>query len=217
MVSLIEVHDVAFAYPGRPRVLDGATLALQPGERLGLRGDNGAGKSTLLRLIVGLGRPTHGEIRAFGRARVGEADFLEVRRRCGYVFQDPDDQLFCPSVLEDVAFGPLNLGQTPAQARARARDALARVGLAGFEERVPHALSGGEKRLVALAGVLAMDPEVLLLDEPTTALDATATARLLALLATLPQAMILVSHDPRAHKLETRAVALHAGRVVPSS
>jgi cobalt/nickel transport system ATP-binding protein len=189
-------------------------LSLGPGERVALIGPNGAGKSTLLHLLVGLQVPSAGEVQAFGRARRVEADFHEVRARAGLLFQDSDDQLFCPTVLEDVAFGPLNLGRTTEEARTDALRTLAALGLSGFEERVTHRLSAGEKRLVALATVLAMNPRVLLLDEPTNGLDEATETRLTELLAGMPQAMLIVSHDRRfLERLATRAVVLAEGRL----
>lgn len=211
---LIALRQVSAGYAGRP-VLAEADLVLMPGERLVLLGPNGAGKSTLLHVIAGLLPISAGSIEAFGAVRSREADFHEVRIRAGLVFQDSDDQLFCPTVIEDVAFGPLNLGRSDAEARTIALETLERVGMADFAERVTHRLSGGEKRLVAIASVLAMQPDVLLLDEPTTGLDEVAHERLCRLLLSLDQAMILVSHDPRfAARLATRTVTLRAGRVV---
>ncbi|KUF12439.1 energy-coupling factor ABC transporter ATP-binding protein [Pseudoponticoccus marisrubri] len=211
-MSLIELDTVSFAYPGHAPVLDGASLSLGPGERLSLTGPNGAGKSTLLRVIMGLLRPDAGRVRVFGQERRDEADFHEVRRRVGLVFQDPDDQLFCPTVVEDVAFGPLNLGKSREEARAIVDDVLTRLDLMHLRDRITHRLSGGEKRLVTLATVLAMTPEVLLLDEPTNALDEENEARLIAILNTLPQAILLVSHDAgfRA-QVAPRAVRLRQG------
>jgi len=211
---LLELRGIGFGYPGRG-VLTGIDLSLMPGDRVALVGPNGAGKSTLLHLLVGLHRPTAGEVRAFGRVRRSERDFHEVRGRVGLLFQEADDQLFCPTVLEDVAFGPLNLGRSPAEARADAHQTLAVLGLAGFADRVTHRLSTGERRLVALATVLAMHPEVLLLDEPTSGLDEATEARMTAHLAGLPQAMIIVSHD-RAFlgRLANRALLLADGRLL---
>ncbi len=211
---LIETRDLHFAYHDRPEVLCGVNMALQTGETLGLTGPNGGGKSTLLHMLVGLLRPHAGQVRAFGQARVREGDFLEVRRRVGLVFQNADDQLFCPTVLEDVAFGPLNLGLSPQQARQTAADVLTRVGLAGFEDRVTYKLSGGEKRLVAIATVLAMSPDVLLLDEPTAGLDESARERLYDVLRELPQAMLIVSHEPEVlTQLATRQATLEQGEL----
>jgi cobalt/nickel transport system ATP-binding protein len=212
--ALIELRGVHFRYPAHPPTLKGADLRLLPGERVGLVGGNGCGKSTLLHLIVGLHKVDAGEVFAFGAPRRAETDFREVRRRAGLVFQHADDQLFCPTVLDDVAFGPLNLGKAPGEAREIAMRSLERVGLADFAERITYKLSGGEKRGVAIATVLAMEPDVLLLDEPTTGLDAAAVARLCEVLRSLPQAMILVSHDHGlVHDLSSRCVQLADGTI----
>ena len=211
---LIELRDVSFAYgPDRP-VLRDCCLCLGAGDRLGLAGSNGSGKTTLLHLMVGLLHPASGEIVAFGRPRRREADFHEVRCRAGLLFQDTDDQLFCPTVAEDVAFGPLNLGRSPAEARQIVAETLDRVGLAGFERRVTYRLSGGERRLVALASVLAMHPDVLLFDEPTAGLDEAATARLVDILQSLDLTMLVVSHD-RAFReaVAERTLTLRLGRI----
>ena len=193
--ALIDLEDVTFAYDSRRPVLDGADLKLFPGDRIGLTGTNGCGKTTLLHIIAGLLKPQSGSVRVFGSERRQEADFREVRARVGLVFQNADDQLFCPTVLEDVAFGPLNLGRTPDEARALASATLDRIGLAGFEDRITYRLSGGEKRLVALATVLSMDPEVLLLDEPVSGLDGEARSRVIEVLREVSQALLVVSHD----------------------
>jgi cobalt/nickel transport system ATP-binding protein len=193
--TLITLSDVEFCYsPDRP-VLKGCNLRLEKGERIGLVGANGSGKTTLLHLIVGLIKPVAGSVEVFQKERREEADFFEVRRRAGLLFQDSDDQLFCPTVAEDVAFGPLNLALGRAEVRQIVSQTLAELGLAGFENRITYQLSSGEKRLAALATILAMRPEVLLLDEPTNSLDEQSTARLLEIIRRLPQAMILVSHD----------------------
>lgn len=209
--ALLDVRGLVFGYPGR-EVLRGIDLSLSAGERVALVGPNGAGKTTLLHLLVGLEHPQRGQLMAFGQLRRTEADFLSVRTRVGLLFQDSDDQLFCPTVLEDVAFGPLNLGYSQAQAQAQAMATLETLGLDALATRVTGRLSGGEKRLVALATVLAMQPEVLLLDEPTNGLDAAGEARLIAHLDSLPQAMLIVSHDERLlRRLTTRALALADG------
>jgi len=213
---LIQLENVSFAYPSGPPVLDGVDLALRPGERVGLIGPNGGGKTTLLHLIVGLMPCTGGEIRAFGQARRTEPDFVQVRRRAGLLFQDPEDQLFCPTVAEDVAFGPLNLGRDPGEARSIVAETLDSLGLAGYEDRITHKLSGGEKRLVSLATVLAMKPEALLLDEPAGGLDEETEARIVSILTDLPLAMIVVSHDLRfLRRIATRVVRLSAGGLAP--
>lgn len=194
-VPLFCLSGIHFAYDANRPVLHGADFTLRAGERVALTGPNGAGKTTLLHVMVGLAKPRSGTIEAFGRRRVTERDFAEIRPRAGLLFQDADDQLFCPTVIEDVAFGPLNLGKSPTEAKSIAREALAQLGLDGFEGRVTYKLSGGQKRLVALACVLAMEPDVLLLDEPTNAIDAPTQERLVAILNGLPQAMVIVSHD----------------------
>lgn len=218
MARLFALHGLHFDYPGRGPVLSGVDLELAPGQRLALTGPNGAGKSTLLWLMLGLLTPTQGTIEAFGAPRRVEADFTEVRRRAGLLFQDPDDQLFCPTVLEDCAFGPLSLGWSRADAIAAVDRTLEQLGLRHLRQRVTHQLSGGEKRLVSLATVLCMAPEVLLLDEPTNALDETTRARLLLILDDLPQAMLIVSHDRAFRERLTNAeYRLHDGRIEPAA
>jgi cobalt/nickel transport system ATP-binding protein len=214
---LLHLRQVYFGFADR-HVLRGVDFALYPGERVGLIGPNGAGKTTLLHLLVGLRRPSAGQIVIFGEERRVEADFIPVRARVGLIFQDPDDQLFCPTVLEDVAFGPLNLGRSPAEARADAEQTLDVLGLHSFAGRVTHRLSAGEKRLVALATVLAMRPDVLLLDEPTNGLDERSEGRLLEHLQGLGQAMLIVSHDRRLlERLATRVVSLSEGRLAEAT
>jgi cobalt/nickel transport system ATP-binding protein len=192
---IIELKGVNFAYTGGPPVLRELDFMLRPGQRIGIMAPNGSGKTTLFHLIMGLVKPLAGEIAIFGRTLREEKDFIEVRRRIGLLFQDPDDQLFSPTVLEDVAFGPLNLGKTKAEAVAVARRILAFLGLDGFENRITFKLSGGEKRLVSLATVLAMEPEVLLLDEPENGLDTRTRSRLLEILLGLDIAYVLISHE----------------------
>lgn len=212
---LFRLQRLGFAYDVARPVLRDLDLSVYRGERVGVHGANGAGKTSLLLLMVGLLRAQAGSIEAFGAVRRRERDFVDVRRRAGLLFQDADDQLFCPTVLEDVSFGPLNLGRSRAQARAIGERTLAALGLAGMEERITHRLSGGEKRLVSLAGVLAMEPDVLLLDEPTSGLDERATERLVATLLALDQAMVIVSHDTAFRaRLATRQIRLDRGHLV---
>lgn len=192
---MIHLEDICFGYPGRPSVLDKLNLSFYGGERMGLMGSNGSGKTTLFHIIMGLLKPSFGRIEIMGRRVKEEKDFREVRKRIGLLFQDADDQLFSPTVLEDVAFGPLNLGKSQDEAREIAVRALESLGLAGFEDRITYKLSGGEKRLVSLATVLAMEPDVLLLDEPTTGLDEATEERLVDILKGLDVSYILVSHD----------------------
>jgi cobalt/nickel transport system ATP-binding protein len=193
--GILRIEGVTFAYPGGHRVLDRLDFSVSRGERVGLVGPNGCGKTTLFHLIVGLVRPESGKIRVFGKEMAGEKDFREVRRKVGFLFQNSDDQLFCPTVLEDVAFGPLNLGKSPAEAVQAARKTLLMLGIPDFELRICHKISHGEKKLVALAGVLAMEPEVLILDEPTAGLDKATRERLLDILAGLDLTCIVASHE----------------------
>jgi len=213
---LVLLDAVSFSYgPDRP-VLDECTFRLEPGERVGLIGPNGSGKTTLLALIVGLLRPAAGRVEVFGKVRARNRDFHEVRGRAGLLFQDADDQLFCPTVAEDVAFGPLNLGKSRHEVRTICARTLESLGLAGYEDRITYKLSGGEKRLVALATVLAMEPEVLLLDEPVSGLDEEVSRRVTEILARLPQAMLIVSHDRGfLEQMATRTVRLDKGRLEP--
>ncbi len=212
---LFQLEGIGFAYEAEQPVLRDAGFELHAGERVALVGPNGSGKTTLFLIMVGLRRPLAGTVEAFGMLRRSEKDFHDVRTRAGLLFQDSDDQLFCPTVLEDVSFGPLNLGKKSSEACEIAHDTLNLLGLGGFGDRVTHKLSGGQKRLVALATVLAMRPEVLLLDEPTNALDQTTEERLIGILQALPQAMVIISHDDRfLERLATRRVRMADGSLV---
>lgn len=193
--AIFALDHVSFAYPPAPAVLVDACFALEPGRKVGLYGPNGSGKTTFFRLVVGLAAPDEGRILFHGRPLNGEKAFRVLRRKVGLVLQNADDQLFCPTVLEDVAFGPLNLGLTPGEARQRAEETLAELGLDGFGPRLTHRLSGGEKKLASLATVLSMRPEALLLDEPTNGLDPAARERIVDVLARLDTARVIISHD----------------------
>lgn len=195
MENIIELRNVTFGYSPDQPVLKNVDWIVRAGERVGLLGPNASGKSTLLHLLVGLRRPQAGELILYDRPRKEERDFREVRSRMGLLFQDSDDQLFCPTVLDDVAFGPLHLGATPPEAEQAAVEALELVGLHGYEERITSRLSAGEKQCVALATNLAMRPDTLLLDEPTSCLDESSRARVLDVLAQLPITLVIVSHD----------------------
>ena len=196
MAPLLELVDISFSYPGADRpVLDRINLTLNQGQRVGLIGPNGCGKTSLFHVIMGLLQPTAGKILFKGRPVTSREDFRQVREKIGLLFQDADDQLFSPTVIEDVAFGPLNLGASPDEARERAMQTLARLGLAGFEKRITHQLSGGEKKLVSLATILAMEPETLLLDEPTNNLDPETRNRLIKILTDLEPGYVIIAHD----------------------
>ncbi|PKR54522.1 energy-coupling factor ABC transporter ATP-binding protein [Thalassospira marina] len=213
--DLIALRDICFSFDGSKRILDNANFTLQPGERVALTGPNGAGKTTLFHIMMGLRKADSGTVNILDNTCKSEQDFAAIRGHVGLLFQDSDDQLFCPTVIEDVAFGPLNLGATDADALAISHKTLADLGLDGFENRITHHLSGGEKRLVALATVLAMKPEILLLDEPTTGLDDAVETRLTAILQSLPQAMVIISHNHAFLKqVATRTVSQQNGKLV---
>ncbi|MBW2337789.1 MAG: ABC transporter ATP-binding protein [Deltaproteobacteria bacterium] len=192
---IINLKDINFSHPGGKAVLNHLDFKFYNGDRMGLVAPNGSGKTTLFHLIMGLNKPTSGDMELFGKTVTTAKDFEEVRRRIGLLFQDPDDQLFSPTVIEDVAFGPLNLGKSKEKAQNIARRTLANLGLEGFEDRITFKLSGGEKRLVSLATVLAMEPDVLLLDEPLTGLDSDTSSKIVEIISNLDQSYIIISHD----------------------
>lgn len=192
---IIEMSGIDFSYPGSGQIFKGLDFIFRKGDRIGLLAPNGSGKTTFFHMIMGLVKPESGKLRIFGEPALREQDFLSVRQRIGLLFQDADDQLFCPTVLEDVAFGPLNMGKSKTEALAISRDILAFLGLAGYEKKVTFQLSGGEKRLVSLAAVLAMDPEVLLLDEPLTGLDIRTRRAIHEILQNIDLSYIIISHN----------------------
>ncbi len=192
----VELKNIGFIYPGTTKpVLNNLDLCLHSGQRIGLIGANGCGKTSVFHVIMGLLVPESGTILFKGQEMKSEQDFKILRRKIGLLFQDADDQLFSPTVLEDVAFGPLNLGAKPEEAREIALQTLEALGLGGMEKRITHQLSGGEKKLVSLATILAMEPEALLLDEPTNNLDPATRGRLIEILGELDPACIIISHD----------------------
>lgn len=191
---IIKLRNIYFHYDSRV-VLNNLNFELYEGERVGLSGANGAGKTTLLYIIMGLLKPHSGTVEVFGKIRQKEKDFIEVRQKIGFLFQDSDSQLFCPTVKEDIAFGPLNLGKTKEEALKIVKETCEILGLQGFEDRVTYKLSGGEKRLVSLATVIAMNPVCFLLDEPSSGLDEDTTRRVLDYLKNHAKTYIVVSHD----------------------
>jgi cobalt/nickel transport system ATP-binding protein len=191
----IVVRDLTYAYPGGPAVLDRVSFAVAAGEGVGLVGPNGAGKTSLFLCLSGVHKAQAGNALVGGLDVRDPAQRRRLPEQVGIVFQNSDDQLFSTTVFDDVAFGPLNLGLPPEEVRARVTEALARVGLTGLEERVPFHLSGGEKKRVALAGVLAMRPPVLLLDEPSMHLDPRGRRELIGLLNGLGGTRVIASHD----------------------
>ncbi len=209
----VEVHGLCHRYADGTAALRGLDCRIGAGEAVAVVGANGAGKSTFLLHLDGLLLATAGEVRV-GDLPVRRDNRVQVQRRVGYVFQEADDQLFMATVEDDVAFGPLNLGLSPPAARERVHEALARVGALHLAARAPWRLSGGEKRLVAIAGVLAMAPQVLVLDEPSAGLDPAARRRLMALLQALPQTRIVATHDlDLALEVCNRVLVMHEGRI----
>lgn len=192
---IINLTDISFSYNNSPNILEGLNLHFSRNEKIGLMGPNGSGKTTLFHIIMGLLKPVSGKIEIFGKTAKEEKDFIDVRRRIGLLFQDADDQLFSPTVLEDITFGPLNLGKSRDEAVDIARKTLDFLDLAKFEDKFTYKLSGGEKRLVSLATVLAMEPEILLLDEPTTGLDEKTKTMIKKTLSELDLSYILISHE----------------------
>jgi len=194
-MNTIELKDITFGYSNEKNVFKGLNFVLKEGEKVGIIGPNGSGKTTLLHLIVGILKPVRGEVKIFDKIRKDEKDFKEVREKIGLVFQNPDDQLFSPTVAEDIAFGPLNLGRPRDEIYKIIKDTLAALGLQGFEDRVTYRLSEGEKKLVAIGTVLSMKPQVFLLDEPTTDLDERNRERIIDIIKGLSASYIITSHD----------------------
>ncbi len=208
------VEDLAFAYPDGHQALFGVDLRIERGERVALLGPNGAGKTTLVLHLNGILRGGRGRVAVAGLP-VEKRSIGEIRRRVGVVFQDPDDQLFMPTVGEDVAFGPRNLGLPEDEVAARVEAALDQVGMSGSADRPPHHLSFGQRRRVAVATVLSMRPEILVLDEPSSNLDPAGRRELAEVLQSLPVTLLMVTHDlPYALQLCPRAVVLDRGRIV---
>jgi cobalt transport protein ATP-binding subunit len=209
----LQVTGLTYAYPDGHRALHGVDLRVEPGERVALLGPNGAGKTTLVLHLNGILRAGAGRV-VVGGLPVAPAHLKEIRRRVGIVFQDPDDQLFMPTVGDDVAFGPANFGVTGPALRERVDAALAAVDMLGYRDRSPLHLSGGQRRRVALATVLACRPEILVLDEPSTNLDPVARRELADVLLQLGTSMLMVTHDlPYALQLCPRSVVLDRGRI----
>jgi cobalt/nickel transport system ATP-binding protein len=208
------MRAVDFAYPDGRQALCGVSLQVKPGERVALLGPNGAGKTSLVLQLNGVLTPSAGSV-FIGGLQVQRSTLSEVRRRVGVVFQDPDDQLFMPTVGRDVAFGPANLGLSGDELQTRVTEALSYVGLADAADRAPHRLSVGERRRAAVATVLAMHPDVLVLDEPTANLDPAARREFADLIKRLGMTTLLVTHDlPYALELCPRALIIDHGQIV---
>lgn len=214
MDTVIKTRGLCFRYGKEAEALHKIDLEIRAGEAVALIGPNGAGKSTLLLLLRGILDAAEGEIMINGRRLSGPEKIASLAGETGLVFQDPDDQLFSATVFDDVAFGPINLGLSRTEVEERVRRALSAVGLSGFEERVPHHLSGGEKRRVSLATVYAMEPSILLLDEPTSHLDPKARLEVIKLIQEFPGTRVIATHDfELILKVATRVVLIHRGRI----
>jgi cobalt/nickel transport system ATP-binding protein len=210
----IHVTNLSFHYPDGHQALDDVSLFVSPGEKVALVGPNGAGKSTLMLHLNGILRGISGRVEV-GGLPVETGNLGQIRAWVGLVFQDPDDQLFSPTVFDDVAFGPLHMGCPHDQVRRRVADALAAVHMDDYSGRTSHHLSMGEKKRIAIATVLSMDPLLLILDEPTAGLDPRARRSLIRLLHELPQTLLVATHDMRmVDELFPRTVVMDRGRVV---
>ncbi len=213
MHHTLHVTDLKFNYPDGHQALHGVTLSIAPGEKVALVGPNGAGKSTLMLHFNGILRG-EGEVRVCGTP-LNDSNLGQVRASVGLVFQDPDDQLFSPTVFDDVSFGPLHMGLPAAEVRRRVSGALDAVGMGAYAPRMSHHLSVGEKKRIAIATVLSMDPEILVLDEPSAGLDPRARRALITLLRALPLTMLVSTHDLHfVNELFTRTVVMDQGRIV---
>ncbi|MER3401577.1 MAG: cobalt ABC transporter ATP-binding protein [Thermoflexus sp.] len=214
MAALLEAEGLVYVYPDGRRALNGVSLALRRGEKVALVGPNGAGKSTLLLVLSGLFRPAAGVIRWEGQP-VGDGDLRRLRARVGLVFQDPDDQLFSPTVFDDVAYGLIYQGLAASEVAERVHQALEAVGMDGAASRISHHLSVGEKKRVALATVLALQPEVMLFDEPTAGLDPRGRREFIRLLKAMPQTMLVATHDMRmVAEAFPRTLVMDGGEIV---
>lgn len=213
-LPIVDVRGVAYAYPDGHQALFGVNLHVHRGERVALLGPNGSGKTTLMLHLNGILAPGAGTVTVSG-LDVVRPNLAEIRRRVGVVFQDPDDQLFMPTVWQDVAFGPANLGLRDAALEDRVRQALDAVGMSDHASRPPHHLSFGQRRRVAVATVLAMRPDILVLDEPTSNLDPASRRELTEILDSLEVTLLIVTHDlPYALQLCERSVILDEGVIV---
>jgi len=214
MTAALSVSQLSFSYPDGHAALSDVNITIETGQRVAVLGPNGAGKTTLALHLNGVKTADTGTI-CVGDTTLSDGTVGEIRRRVGLVFQDSNDQLFMPTVGEDVAFGPANLGLKGSDLDGRVAEALHAVGATDLEDRAPHHLSGGERRRAAIAGVLAMRPDILVLDEPTSGLDPAGRRELISLLQELPITQIVITHDlPMALELCDRAIIMDAGEVV---
>lgn len=215
----LETKDLSFTYPDKTQALKNVNIQIKKGEKIAIMGPNGAGKSTLFSHFNGLTEPTSGHVEIDGEKIVFERDeLLKVRQKVGIVFQDPNDQLFAPTVKEDVAFGPMNLGLEYEEVERRIQESLEMVGMSGFEDKTPHHLSGGQQKRVAIAGIVAMRPEIMILDEPTAGLDPEGVDKVLDILNKLNEegiSIVISSHDiEMVNEFADRIFVLYNGEII---
>ena len=209
----LEVQDLYFSYPDGHEAINGLSFMIHHGESVGIVGANGAGKSTLIMLMMGLVFPSRGEVR-IGDVAVTKKTLPHIRQRMGMVFQDSDDQLFMPTVYDDVAFGPRNFGLSEQDVALRVEEAMALTGITHLKKRPPYKLSGGEKRAAAIASVLAMQPDILIMDEPTSNLDPKSRRRAINLLKGFEHTKLITSHDlDMIYELCDRTIILADGKI----
>ena len=215
----LETKDLSYTYHDGTQALKKVNIKIKKGEKIAIMGPNGAGKSTLFSHFNGLNEPTSGHVAIDGEKIVFERDeLLKVRQKVGIVFQDPNDQLFAPTVKEDVAFGPMNLGLDYDEIEKRIKESLEMVGMAGFEEKTPHHLSGGQQKRVAIAGIIAMRPEIMILDEPTAGLDPEGVDKVLNILNNLNKegmSIVISSHDiEMVNQFADKIFVLYDGEII---
>ena len=215
----LETKNLSFTYPDGTKALNNVNLQIKKGEKIAVMGANGAGKSTLFSHFNGLTEPTSGHVEIDGEKIIFERDeLLKVRQKVGIVFQDPNDQLFAPTVKEDVAFGPMNLGLDYDEVKKRIAESLEMVGMSGFEDKTPHHLSGGQQKRVAIAGIVAMRPEIMILDEPTAGQDPEGVDKVLDILNNLNKegmSIVISSHDiEMVNQFADKIFVLHHGEII---
>lgn len=212
--NAIEVSNIYFSYPDGHKAIEDISFKIQIGESVGLIGHNGAGKSTLLSLLVGLNDLKSGQIKVFDDI-LNKKNLIKIRKQIGFLFQDPDDQLFMTTVYDDVAFGPRNYNISDEEVKKKVEDALRTVGIYHLKDKAPYKLSGGEKRLVSIASILSLEPEILLMDEPTTALDPKSRRRFINLINNLSQTKLIASHDlDMILETCTRVLVMKNGKII---
>ena len=217
----LETKNLSYTYQDGTEALKNVNLQIKKGEKIAIMGPNGAGKSTLFSHFNGLTEPTSGHVEVDGEKIVYERDdLLKVRQKVGIVFQDPNDQLFAPTVKEDVAFGPMNLGLEYDEVEKRIEESLEMVGMTGFEEKTPHHLSGGQQKRVAIAGIIAMRPDIMILDEPTAGLDPEGVDKVLNILNELNEegmSIVISSHDiEMVNEFADKIFVLYGGEIIAS-